>query len=90
MRDFPDQVGDLRLEVTGTFQNQDGSRVASRWCVHGLNNGVMGTEAEGRPVSFTGTAVWAVREDGKLLHNWVERAGWELYRRLTAAPSQDD
>ncbi|MGW0080250.1 ester cyclase [Streptomyces sp. NPDC003393] len=90
IRDFLDQVGDLRLEVAETFQNQDGSRVASRWCVHGLNNGVMGTEADGRPISFSGIAVWAVREDGKLLHNWVERAGWELYRRLTAAPSQDD
>ena len=25
---------------------------------------------------MTGTAVWAVREDGKLLTNWVERASW--------------
>ncbi|WP_159671357.1 ester cyclase [Streptomyces mexicanus] len=81
---FLDQVDDLRLEVIETFQNQDGSRVASRWRVHGRNNGVMGTEPDGRPISFTGTAVWAGREDGKLLHNWGERASWELYRRLTA------
>ena len=33
---------------------------------------------------MTGTAVWAVREDGKLLTNWVERASWELHQRLTA------
>jgi hypothetical protein len=38
----------------------------------------------GQDIAFTGTAVWAVREDGKLLCNWVERASWELYRRLTA------
>jgi hypothetical protein len=31
---------------------------------------------------MTGTAVWAVREDGKLLTNWVERASWELSQRL--------
>jgi hypothetical protein len=30
--------------------------------------------ADQRPIDFTGTAVWAVREDGKLLHNWVERS----------------
>ncbi|MFF8908699.1 nuclear transport factor 2 family protein [Streptomyces olivaceoviridis] len=78
IRGFLDQVDGLRLEVIETFQNQDGSRVASRRRVHGRNNGVLGTEADGRPNSFTGTAVWTVREDGKLLHNWVERASWEL------------
>jgi len=33
-------------------------------------------------IAMTGTAVWAVREDGKLLCNWVERASFELYQRL--------
>ncbi|MFJ4467961.1 ester cyclase [Streptomyces sp. NPDC089424] len=84
IRAFLGQVDDLRLEVTETFQNEDGSRVASRWRLHGRNNGVLGSEPDGRPISFTGTAVWAVREDGKLLHNWVERASWELFQRLTA------
>ena len=32
---------------------------------------------------MTGTAVWAVREDGKLLTNWVERASWEQFSALT-------
>jgi hypothetical protein len=27
--------------------------------------------------------VWAVREDGKLLHDWVERSSWELFQRLS-------
>jgi ketosteroid isomerase-like protein len=88
IRSFLDQVDDLVLEVIETFQNQDGSRVASRWRVKGRNKGVLGTEADGRPISFTGTAIWAVREDGKLLHNWVERASWELYQHLTATPEQ--
>ncbi|WP_084215846.1 ester cyclase [Pseudonocardia spinosispora] len=78
-------IDDLELEVVETFQNHDGSRVASRWRVRGRNNGILGTVPDGQPLSFTGTAVWAVREDGKLLHNWVERASWELYGRLTAA-----
>jgi hypothetical protein len=31
---------------------------------------------------MTGTAVWAVREDGLLSHNWVERNALEVYLRL--------
>ncbi|MGY5035864.1 ester cyclase [Streptomyces sp. 900116325] len=82
--DFLDQVHDLRLEVVQSFQNEDGSRVASRWIVRGRNSGLLGTEPDGRPISFSGTAVWAVREDGKLQHNWVDRATWELYRQPTS------
>ena len=81
--DFLDQVADLRLEVLESFQNADGSRVASRWRITGKNNGVLGTPADQREIDFTGTAVWAVDEDGTLTCNWVERASWELYRRLT-------
>ncbi|MGW9130140.1 ester cyclase [Streptomyces sp. NPDC055681] len=81
---FLDQVHDLRLEVVESFQNEDGSRVASRWIVRGRNNGLLGTEPDGQSISFSGTAVWAVREDGKLQHNWVERATWELYQQLTS------
>ncbi len=88
MRDFLGRIDDFRFDVIETFQSQDGSRVASRWRVSGRNNGVLGTEPDQRPFSFTGTAVWAVREDGKLLHNWVERAAWELYQRLTEPGSR--
>lgn len=81
------QVHDFELEVLETLQNHDGSRVASRWRVHGRNNGVLETEPDGRPISFTGTAVLELREDGKLLHNHVERASWELFQRLTGTPT---
>jgi hypothetical protein len=79
---FLERVTDLKFEVVETFQNEDGSRVASRWRVTGKNNGVLGMPADQRPIDFTGTAIWAVREDGKLLRNWVERSSWELFRRL--------
>ncbi|HEY7157539.1 MAG TPA: ester cyclase [Gemmataceae bacterium] len=82
VKQFLAKVTDLEFEVMETFQNEDGSRVASRWLVTGKNNGVLGTVADQRPIAFTGTAVWAVREDGKLLHNWVERSSWELFRQL--------
>jgi hypothetical protein len=78
-------VDDLHLEVVESFQNVDGSRVASRWLLTGRNNGILGTRPDKQPVEMTGTAVWAVREDGKLLTNWVERSSWELCQRLTAS-----
>jgi len=80
---FLEKIDDLHLEVIESFQNADGSRVASRWLLTGKNNGFAGTEPDQQEIKMTGTAVWAVREDGKLLTNWVERASWEVYQRLT-------
>jgi ketosteroid isomerase-like protein len=80
---FLAKVNDLHLEVVESFQNEDGSRVTSRWLLTGQNNGILGTAPDQQNIAMTGTAVWAVREDGKLLCNWVERASFELYRRLT-------
>lgn len=82
---FLAKVDDLHLEVVESFQNEDGSRVASRWLLTGRNNGILGTEPDQQDIAMTGTAVWAVREDGKLLTNWVERASWEQFQRLTGA-----
>jgi SnoaL-like polyketide cyclase len=79
---FIAKITELRFEVIETFQNEDGSRVASRWRITGKNNGILGTAADQQPISFTGTAVWAVREDGKLCHNWVERSSFELFQQL--------
>jgi ketosteroid isomerase-like protein len=84
IRGFLDSVVDLRLEVSESFQNEDGSRVASRWVLTGRNNGILGSQPDQRDVVLTGTAVWAVREDGKLTTNWVERSSWELSQRLSA------
>ena len=81
-RQFNERITGLRFDVLETFQNEDGSRVASRWRVTGRNNGMFGLAPDQREVSFTGTAVWHVREDGKLIHNWVERASMETYQQL--------
>jgi predicted ester cyclase len=59
------------------FANAAGDRVVSRWLCTGSNNGLLGLPADGRPVSFTGIAIWRVR-DGKLAECWVERASWEM------------
>ena len=83
LREFQSKILDLEFETIESFQNADGSRVASRWRVRGRNNGMFGLPPHARPIEFTGTAAWAVGADGKLLHNWVERSAWELYQRLT-------
>ncbi|GAA1583475.1 hypothetical protein GCM10009789_41590 [Kribbella sancticallisti] len=71
---FLAEAHDLRLDVVESFANSDGSRVASRWRLTATNHGFDHTAAIGDRITFTGTAVWQVSEDGKLLHNWVERS----------------
>jgi limonene-1,2-epoxide hydrolase len=63
--DFLSKINDLDFEVLETFQNDDGSRVASLWRVTGKNNGMMGMVPDQQPISLTGTAIWSVRKDGK-------------------------
>lgn len=80
---FLAQINDLHLEVLESFQNADGSRVASRWLLTGTNNGFAGTAPNGQQISMTGTAVLALDSNGKLLSNHVERAALEQLRRLS-------
>jgi len=61
---FPWRIPIARFEAAETFQNADGSRVCSRWVIHRRD----------MPHPVTGIAVWAVRPDGLLEHNWVERS----------------
>lgn len=81
---FLGQINDLHLEVLESFQNADGSRVASRWLLTGSNNGFAGTAPDQQEIRMTGTAVLALRPDGKLLSNHVERAAFEQWQQLTA------
>lgn len=75
---FQSRIADLRWETIETFSNLDGSRVASRFRITGRNNGMLGLPADGKPVAFTGTAIFAVTPTGKLARNWVERSALEL------------
>ncbi len=61
--DFARRIGIAGFESVETFQSPDGTRVASRWVI----------TRRDMPAKITGTAVWAVRPDGLLEHNWVER-----------------
>jgi hypothetical protein len=81
--DFQSKVHNFQFHVLETFQNHDGTRVASRWRVTGRNNGLMGTEPNGAAFEMTGTAVWDVGADGLLRHNWVERNAFEVHGAIT-------
>jgi ketosteroid isomerase-like protein len=78
---FLGHVDDLHVDNIETFQNDDCTRVTSRWVLTGSNNGILGTEPNGKPVAMTGTAVWTV-DDEKLKRGWVEQASFELYHHL--------
>jgi hypothetical protein len=81
-RGFLEQISNFQFEVIETFQNESGTRVASLWRVRGNNNGIFGTAPDQQPIVFTGTAIWDVRSDGKLVRNRVERASWETFQQL--------
>ncbi|MGF6709598.1 limonene-1,2-epoxide hydrolase [Luteibacter sp. W1I16] len=82
---FLASIADFHFESVETFQNATGDRVASRWKISGRNNGFMGLEPCGTPFDMTGTAIWHVREDGLLQHNWVERSALEVHRAVIAS-----
>lgn len=84
--DFQARGDDLKLEVIETFPSADGSRTASRLRLTAGNNGMMGLSPDGQPFTLTVTAILAYREDGKIVHNWVERNAWEVYGELTKRP----
>jgi SnoaL-like polyketide cyclase len=83
VKGFLAKVHDFQFHVVETFQNHDGSRVASRWRVTGYNKGLMGTQSNGAPIEMIGTAVWEVGPDGLLRHNWVERNAFEVYGAIS-------
>ncbi len=63
------------------FTNAAGDRVVSRWVTRGYNQGMFGLPADGRPVQFSGIAIWRVEGD-RLAECWVERSALELYEQL--------
>jgi hypothetical protein len=50
--DFQSKIHEMDFETIESFQNHDGSRVASRWRLTGRNNGILGTEANGAPIEI--------------------------------------
>lgn len=76
-------IGDATNEHLEVFANPSGDRVVSRWITRGRNLGIFGLPADGRPIAFTGIAIWRVA-DGRLAECWVERSALELRQALEA------
>ncbi|QJI40017.1 SnoaL-like domain-containing protein [Pseudomonas sp. ADAK2] len=77
---FLSTIEDSEFGAIETFQNAQGTRVASRWKLAGKNQGFIGGRSCNSPFEMLGTAVWEVRPDGLLAHNWVERNALEVHR----------
>lgn len=75
-------IGEATNEHLEVFTNAAGDRVVSRWITRGINRGIFGLEPDGRPIAFTGIAIWRV-QDGRLAECWVERSALELHQALT-------
>lgn len=78
-------IGSVTNEHLEIITNAAGDRVVSRWITRGTNNGIFGLQADGRPVQFSGIAIWRVAGD-RLAECWVERSAFELYRSLLDEP----
>ena len=84
IKEFFDKVNDLEVDAVETFQNEDGTRVTSRWVLVGTNNGLFGTQPNGKDIALSGIAVFAVGDDGMVERLSVEQDSFEQYRRLLA------
>lgn len=80
---FQSLLLDATTESIDTFQNQEQSKVVSRWVCSGKNNGLFGLKADNRPIKFTGIAIWHLKKD-RFSECWVERSAYELYLTLAA------
>ena len=61
IKNFQAKIADGRLTNREIFPSADGKRVVSRWLATGKNRGLFGTAADGRPIEFTGIAIWLHR-----------------------------
>lgn len=84
VRGFQQVLGDAETISLDAFSNEAKDKVVSRWVCTGKQNGMFGLPADGKPVSFTGIAIWTIR-NGKLAECWVERSSFELYQELVGS-----
>lgn len=81
VKNFQELLVDAVTISQDAFSNTNRDKVVSRWICTGKNNGIFGLAPDGRSVSFTGIAIWKIR-DGKFAECWVERSAFELFQEL--------
>lgn len=75
--EFQKQLLDAKTESVAIFYNEKENKVVSRWKCSGRNNGLFGLKPDNRFISFTGIAIWTIK-DNRLSECWVERSAYEL------------
>ncbi len=80
---------DAKTESLDIFYTEQQNKVVSRWICSGRNNGLFGLEADGKHVSFSGIAIWTIR-DNRLSECWAERSAHELYQQLISGKKEND
>lgn len=87
--EFQKQLLDAKTESVDVFSNEEKNKVVSRWDCSGRNNGLFGLEPDDRFISFSGIAIWTVK-DNRLSECWVERSAYELYQNLISGKKESD
>ncbi|WP_394751002.1 ester cyclase [Spongiimicrobium salis] len=87
--EFQKQLLDAKTENIDLFFNENGDKVVSRWNCSGKNNGLFGLQADQQLISFTGIAIWTIR-DNRLAKCWVERSAHELYQQLISGKEENN
>jgi hypothetical protein len=87
--EFQKQLLDAKNESIDIFFNEKENKVVSRWICSGRNNGLFGLKPDNKFISFTGIAIWTIREN-RLSECWVERSAYELYQGLISDEKEND
>jgi len=59
--------------------NKVENKVVSRWVCSGKNNGIFELPPDGKLISFTGIAIWEIRQN-LLSKCWVERSVYKIHK----------
>ena len=63
VKGFQKLLHESKTESVDIFFNETESKVVSRWECSGKNNGLFGLEPDNQIISFTGIAIWSVRNN---------------------------
>ena len=87
--EFQKQLLDAKTESVDIFFNEKKDKVVSRWICSGKNNGLFGLGSDNQFISFTGIAIWTIKNN-RLSECWVERSAHELYQNLISGKKEND
>jgi len=77
---FHQALKNARTISQDIFFDETQSKVVSRWVCSGNNNGIFGLPKDGQEISFTGIAIWEIRDE-RLATCWVERSALEVIQK---------